>query len=239
MRWLGGEIFGGGSPDPRVNLTGTSVTRSGTTATVTCANHGRKVGEMFNMFGGMDAAFRIVGTVTAVTTNTFTYTLDSAAGADYTGEVVIAPVICAEWGIISECQNGFDGYHVNLSCGGYKGEALVRRNGFRHKTNHNYVIAGDGTHARIIHKCYQIGDTANGFTNVAGVFIEAYHEDLLGPQVDYDSSAGFNRVQIRGYVNYSGMSVTPTGTLHAKDEVNIVIDGSSTCNTYQTPYTHW
>lgn len=55
----------------------TSITRSAGTATVVCASHGYSTNDFVNIFGASPADFNVVGQVTVVDPNTFTYAVNS------------------------------------------------------------------------------------------------------------------------------------------------------------------
>lgn len=235
-RFIGGEFWGGGYID---NVSISSITRTGGTATVTTSSaHGLATGELVTIYGAAQTAYNITATVTVTSSTTFTYTVTGAPTTPATGTMLLNKIYFPQWAVISENINGFTGTDINLS-GGYSGQALIRKNGFRHSCKHNYVVAGDGTTASIIQNGYQIGDSANGFTNVAGVYIDALHEDILGATVHFNSSGGFNRINIRGYCNYAGMSIDISGTPNALDEYDIRIGGATTVNQYFTPFDNW
>lgn len=226
------EFWGGQSPRPEDVVNGTGITRSGTTATISGlpTGHGLQVNDQFRVYGGAAAIFNIVAKATAVTANSVSYTLDSATGANYTGIVPLVKVFFPDYCVISECQDV--GLIGNLS-GGRIAQALVRRNGFKHiNTRHNYLIArpeDDPTPGvgRFIQGGYQIGDAANGFTNVVDCYIDTVNLDILGPSINWDSSGGSNRVRYWGYTNPTNGNTQMTGPPAATDDVEVRIFGGS------------
>lgn len=67
-----------------------ALTSSGTTATVTLSGHGYSVGEEFTVSGATPSGYNGTFKVTAVTANTFTYTLASSLTSPATGTIVVA-----------------------------------------------------------------------------------------------------------------------------------------------------
>jgi len=62
-----------------------SITRSSTTATVTQADHGIEVGERIKIIGATQTEYNGIVTVTAVTTNTWSYTVSGSPATPATG----------------------------------------------------------------------------------------------------------------------------------------------------------
>src|SRR5205807_2028884 len=62
-----------------------SITHSTTTATVTLTAHGYSVGDLITITGASQGAYNGTFTVTGVTANTFTYTMEDDPGANATG----------------------------------------------------------------------------------------------------------------------------------------------------------
>lgn len=232
-RYIGGEFWGGGYGD---TVAVTSITRSGGTATATTTTaHGLATGEITQISGCTQTEYNKFATITVTGATTFTYSVSGSPASPATGSPLVTKVYFPQWAVISEALNGFTSVGTNLS-GGYSGQALIRANGFRHWMAHNYLVAGDGSTAAFVQKGYQIGDSGNGYTNVAGVYIDVTHEDILGYSVDYNSSGGYNVIKVRGYANYSGYTVDKNGTLNAEDELDLKIWGSSTARTQQQPH---
>jgi hypothetical protein len=237
-RFVGGETWGGNTANPADNITATvTYSRSGTTGTITGlpitpTYKAMRVGEDFLLFGQLAVDASLVGYYGKVLTISgggagITFTVPNSGPTTANSQVVLARQLFPQWGVIQEGQDGFTGLGFKFAGAGYLGQALIRRNGFYHFSQQNYIPAGNGVRAGIIQPGFQIGDTANGFNNVSGVFIDAYMLDFLGPQVTFNSSGGFNRIELRGFANYSGFSLAPSGTPNATDEIDVRIDGSS------------
>ncbi len=63
----------------------TSLTRTGSTATATLAGHTLKIGDKFQITGATESDYNILGTVTAVTSTTFSYAVSGTPTTPATG----------------------------------------------------------------------------------------------------------------------------------------------------------
>ena len=69
--------------------TPTSITRNGSTATVTLSNHGFAVGDQFITSGATQTEYNGTFTVTGVTSTTFTYTITGTPASPATGTILV------------------------------------------------------------------------------------------------------------------------------------------------------
>ncbi|RVT90712.1 hypothetical protein EOD42_23205 [Rhodovarius crocodyli] len=219
--WLNWEVFGGAMPeDYRAQTwrTGTSITRSGTTATITFPTpHGFRVGEQGQVYSGGDAGFNILMKVTAVpTATTLQYTLDAATGANFTGEVIVVPMQFPQWALITEAAG--IAFWGNLS-GGYLGQAKILASNCVFETlREDYLIAGGPPpRAGLLQGGFQIGDATHAVSNTR---IRSKFGDILGTVLNLVNSGGGNDVEIIGWRNYAGGALV-TGTRDPSDEVYV------------------
>lgn len=235
--FINSEFFGGGYSVDTLSLS--SLTSSSTTATaITNSNNTLYTGQYVCITGSNQVNYNICAPITVINTTTFTYTLLSGAASPATGSITETPNYWTDWGIITESNTSQQGQFSNSNIsGGLSGQLLVRKNGLQWWGGRFYLAAGNGTNAFFIQPGIQIGDTANGYTNVGGVLIDAiYATDILGPTIKFDSSGGFNTIKLRGYTNYSGYSTNVTGTPNVIDEFDINISGNSPVISTQQPF---
>ena len=70
----------------------TSITYSGTTATVTCTGHGYSSGQLIQISGAAQWQYNGIFAITSINANTFTYTMSSSPGTNATGTLAAAAV---------------------------------------------------------------------------------------------------------------------------------------------------
>lgn len=71
--------------------TPSSITRSSSTATVTLTGHGFKVGQPITVEGASQSQYNGTFTITAVTSNTFTFTVSGSPASPATGSITVRP----------------------------------------------------------------------------------------------------------------------------------------------------
>ena len=75
-----------------------SITHSGTTATVTSTAHGYSTGDVVVIKGAAEPEYDGAFTITVVTANTFTYTMASTPASNASGSSLTSSRVAAQWG---------------------------------------------------------------------------------------------------------------------------------------------
>lgn len=84
------NAFFDGLSDRQTAQSVTSITRVGTTATVTCNSHGYTAGNTVTIVGANETAYNGTFTISNVTTNTFDYTVAGSPATPATGTITVA-----------------------------------------------------------------------------------------------------------------------------------------------------
>lgn len=85
---LGGKYYVIPTPDAAPTADSvTSITRSGTTATVTRTNHGYETEDYVTIAGANQSAYNVKAQITVLTANTFTYTVSGSPDTPATGTI--------------------------------------------------------------------------------------------------------------------------------------------------------
>jgi hypothetical protein len=133
----------------------TTITRSGTTATATCSNHGFATGDMVFITGANESEFNGTFSVTVVNASTFTYTVVSTAAAAATGTISASTAAISRSGstaTVTLHNHGFSASQIVLISGadqsaynGYVKVVAVTSNTFTYAVNGTPVSPATGT----------------------------------------------------------------------------------------------
>lgn len=117
-----------------------TITRTGTTATVTTINpHGLKTGETVTILGATDALYNITTTITNTGDSTFTYTMAGTPGAN-----AVASASQSTTQIVDPSKN----WAVNSLAGkmvSYTTTAYTQNGGFQQNIQHRFITANTAT----------------------------------------------------------------------------------------------
>lgn len=122
-----------------------------------------------------------------------------------------------DWAVVFDGSNCM--WCNSTAEGGSVGQILIRANDCSVVGGHQYTIINPNTVIGI-----QIGDSVNGFSNIAGSYIATKLTNFQSGFVIFNSDGGYSNIDVRGYATTSGSTIT-SGNCASTSDVNVCIHG--------------